>query len=90
MANPARFPLGDGDRALAAYALAGDQKKSTFALEHAIEHIEWNVPKYMAEGLRWLAEGNPAPAEPVPPVAVEIVADAAGVAVNVAEVTDNG
>ncbi|MGN8113969.1 ATP-dependent nuclease [Labrys sp. 22185] len=90
LANPARFPLGDGDRALAAYALAGDQKKSTFALEHAIEHIEWNVPRYVAEGLRWLAEGNPAPAEPAPPVAVEIVADAAGVAVNVAEVGDNG
>lgn len=47
--------------ALAAYAFAGDQKKSTFALEHAIEHIEWNVPRYIAEGLRWLAEGNPAP-----------------------------
>jgi hypothetical protein len=31
-----------------------------------------------------------APAEPVPPIAVEIVAGAAGVAVNVAEVGDNG
>jgi len=90
LANPARFPLGDGDHALAAYMLASDQKKSTFALEHAIEHTEWNVPRYIAEGLRWLAEGNPAPAEPVPQVAVEIVADAAGVAVNVAEVGDNG
>lgn len=90
LANPARFPLGDGDHAVAAYALAGDQKKSTFALEHAIEQTEWNVPKYIADGLRWLAEGNPAPAEPVSPVAVEIVADAAGVAVNVAEVGDNG
>ena len=89
LANPARFPLGDGDHALAAYALASDQKKSTFALEHAIEHTDWNVPRYIAEGLRWLAEGNPAP-EPVPPIAVEIVADAAGVAVNMAEVGDNG
>jgi hypothetical protein len=90
LANPVRFPLGDGDHALAAYALAGDQKKSAFALEHAIEHTDWNVPRYIAEGLRWLAEGNPAPAEPGPPVAVEIVADAAGVAVNVAEVGENG
>ena len=90
LANPARFPLGGGDRALAAYALAGDQKKSTFALEHAIEHTDWNVPKYIAEGLRWLAEGNPAPVEPVPQVAVQIVADVAGVAVNVAEVGGNG
>lgn len=90
LANPARFQLGDGDHAVAAYALAGDQKKSTFALEHAIEHTDWNVPQYIAEGLRWLAEGNPAPAEPVSLVAIEIVADAAGVAVNVAEVGDNG
>jgi len=90
LANPARFPLGEDDRALAAYALARDQKKSTFALEHAIEHTDWNVPRYIAEGLRWLAQGNPAPVEPAPSVAVEIVADAAGVAVNVAEVEENG
>lgn len=90
LANPARFPLSDDDRALAAYALAGDQKKSTFALEHAIEHTNWNVPKYIAEGLRWLAEGNPAPVESVPQVAMQIVADVTGVAVNVAEVGGNG
>lgn len=89
LANPARFPLGDGDHARAAYALASDQKKSAFALEHAIEHTEWNVPKYIAEGLRWLAEGNPVPAEPVAPVAADIVADAAGVAVSVAGVGSN-
>lgn len=89
LANPARFPLGDGDLAQAAYVLAGDQKKSTFALEHAIESTDWNVPGYIAEGLRWLAEGNPAPAESAAPVAVEIVADAAGVAVNVAGVVDS-
>jgi hypothetical protein len=90
LANPARFPLSDSDPALAAYALASDQKKSTFALEHAIEHTEWNVPRYISEGLRWLAEGNPARAEPAPPIAVENVAAAAGIAVNVAEVGDNG
>ncbi|MBA4132927.1 MAG: ATP-dependent endonuclease [Hyphomicrobium sp.] len=89
LANPARFPLG-GDQALAAYALAGDQKKSAFALEHAIEHTDWNVPRYIAEGLRWLAEGNPAPVALAPAVAVDIVANAAGVAVNVAEVSENG
>lgn len=89
LANPIRFPLGDGDQALAAYALAGDQKKSAFALEHAIESRDWSVPRYIAEGLRWLAQGNPAPVEPAPAVAVEIVADAAGVAVEIAEVGDN-
>ncbi|MBY3064477.1 AAA family ATPase [Rhizobium laguerreae] len=90
LANPIRFPLGDGDRALAAYALAGDQKKSTFALEHAIEHTDWIVPRYISEGLRWLAQGNPAPVQPAPVVAVEIVAGVAGVAVNFAEVGDHG
>ncbi len=90
LANPARFPLGEDDQALAAYVLASDQKKSTFALEHAIERTDWNVPQYIAEGLRWLAEGNPAPVQPVPPIVVEIVADDASVAVTVAEVGDNG
>jgi putative ATP-dependent endonuclease of OLD family len=90
LANPERFPLGDGDAAALAYAHAAEQKKSTFALEHAIEHTEWNVPRYISEGLRWLAQGNPAPVEPPPAVAVEIIAGVAGVAVNVAEVGEHG
>jgi hypothetical protein len=90
LANPERFPLGDGDAATLAYEHAAEQKKSTFALEHAIEHTDWNVPRYIAEGLRWLAQGNPAPVMPPPAVAVEIVAGLAGVEVNVAEVGDNG
>jgi energy-coupling factor transporter ATP-binding protein EcfA2 len=90
LANPERFPLGDGDAAALAYEHAAEQKKSTFALEHAIEHTDWSVPRYIAEGLRWLAQGNPAPVMPPPAVAVEIVAGLAGVEVNVAEVGDNG
>uniref|UniRef100_B0SV43 Conserved hypothetical membrane spanning protein n=1 Tax=Caulobacter sp. (strain K31) TaxID=366602 RepID=B0SV43_CAUSK len=90
LANPERFALGDGDAAALAYEHAAEQKKSTFALEHAIEHTDWNVPRYISEGLRWLAQGNPAPLEPPLAVAVEIVAGVAGVAVNVAEVAGNG
>ena len=90
LANPDRFELGDGDRAKLAYDLAADQKKSTFALEHAIEYTDWNVPRYIAEGLSWLAQGTPAPTMPPADVAVEIIADASGVGVNVAEVCDNG
>ncbi|MEF9944623.1 MAG: TOPRIM nucleotidyl transferase/hydrolase domain-containing protein, partial [Burkholderiaceae bacterium] len=90
LANPERFPLGDGDAAALAYEHAAEQKKSTFALEHAIEHTDWNVPRYISEGLRWLAQGNPAPLEPPPAVAVEILAGVAGVAVNVAEVGEHG
>src|SRR3546814_7761509 len=47
---------------------AAEQKKSSFALEHAIESTAWRTPRYIAEGLRWLAKGNPAPM--LPPDAV--------------------
>lgn len=59
LANFESFALGDGDRATLAYDHAADQKKSTFALTYAIENTMWNVPRYISEGLRWLAEGNP-------------------------------
>jgi putative ATP-dependent endonuclease of OLD family len=37
---------------------AGTFKKSEFALKYAIEETEWNAPKYILDGVRWLAEGN--------------------------------
>jgi predicted ATP-dependent endonuclease of OLD family len=89
LANPALFELGAGDQATLAYALAADQKKSTFALEHAIEKTEWNVPRYIAEGLRWLAQNNSPPAAPPENIAVEITAAAAGVDIDVDEVSDH-
>lgn len=61
LANPTLFPLGAGDAAALAYEYAAKQKKTTFALEHAIDKTDWKVPRYIAEGLRWLAEGNPGP-----------------------------
>lgn len=90
LANPALFVLGEGDKAALAYDLAASQKKSTFALEHAIETTEWNVPRYIAEGLQWLAQGNPAPIDPPGAVVAEIVAEVAGVDVNTIEVDDHG
>ncbi|MNJ74364.1 hypothetical protein D3C77_712870 [compost metagenome] len=42
-----------------AYEHAADQKKSAFALKYAIDDTNWNVPRYIAEGLRWLAVGAP-------------------------------
>ena len=74
LANPTRFPLGEGDPAELAYALAAEQKKSAFALEHAIEQTNWATPRYIAEGLRWLAAGDPAPITPPPEMAIEIAA----------------
>ena len=32
-------------------------KKTEFALKYAIDETEWAVPRYIAEGLNWLAEG---------------------------------
>lgn len=79
LANPELFELGEGDRALLAYEHAAEQKKSSFALEHAIESTAWRTPRYIAEGLRWLAKGNPAPMLPPDAVAAELVAEVTGV-----------
>ncbi|WP_240160675.1 hypothetical protein [Pseudomonas bharatica] len=59
LANLDRFQLGQGDVASLAYEHAADQKKSAFALKYAIDDTNWNVPRYIAEGLRWLAVGAP-------------------------------
>jgi putative ATP-dependent endonuclease of the OLD family len=82
LANPELFDLGEGDRATLAYELAAEQKKSSFALTHAIEQTEWRVPRYIGEGLRWLAEGNPAPVLSPEAMAAEIVTSVAGVEVD--------
>jgi len=39
----------------AAWAKAKARKKTDFAIEHAIEKPDWIVPRYIAEGLKWLA-----------------------------------
>ncbi len=90
LANPALFQLEEGDPSVLASELAGSQKKTAFALEHAIENTDWNVPRYIAEGLRWLAQGNPAPIDPPAAAAVEIVAEEAGVDIEGAKEIDHG
>ena len=85
LANPMLFELGEGDAAKLAYEWAAEQKKSTFALQYAIENTEWNVPRYIAEGLRWLAEGHPAPIAPPAVVAEEVLEQAAGIDLQAAE-----
>lgn len=82
LANPGLFPLGEGDAATLAYELAAEQKKSAFALKYAITNTEWDVPRYIAEGLRWLAKGKSAPLAPPGAAAVDILADAAGVEID--------
>jgi len=36
--------------------LASKQKKSSFALKYAIQEKGWSVPRYVSEGLEWLAQ----------------------------------
>jgi len=75
LANPALFELSDdSDRENQAWEIAGGFKKSDFALKYAIEDTEWTVPRYIAEGLSWLAEGTRCPVNmPLPSVSDSIV-----------------
>lgn len=58
-----------------AWDRAGEERKSDFALTYAIEKAGWTVPRYIAEGVQWLAQVNqphqalPAAAAPVAPAA---------------------
>lgn len=78
LANQGLFILAAtaaADKAKAAWDAAADENKAEFALRHAIEKTDWIVPRYIAEGLRWLAEkpasiappaaGDPPPATPI-------------------------
>ena len=71
LANPGLFGLTDtpaGQRAQAAWNAAAEENKAEFALRYALEQSNWQVPRYIVEGLQWLAENSadtvPAPAVP--------------------------
>ena len=59
LANPSEFQLVGSTAATledqAWTKAASIEKKSDFALKYAIEKTEWVVPRYVSEGLRWLA-----------------------------------
>lgn len=70
LANEDRFTFpGEDDRATEAWEIAKDMPKAETALRFAIEEKDWKVPRYIREGLVWLSEPPPAPAE-LPPVVV--------------------
>lgn len=48
----------------AAEIKAGKQKKSKFALTYAIEKTTWVTPRYLEDGMRWLAASNIVAADP--------------------------
>ena len=57
--------------AKAAQDKAAKQKKSEFALTYAIKKTEWVTPRYIEEGVRWLAASDTAVADPGVALAAE-------------------
>ncbi|MBC3910926.1 ATP-dependent nuclease [Undibacterium umbellatum] len=63
LANPGRFTWeGEPRDAAAAWEIAANLSKAETALRFAIREQNWNVPRYIKEGLIWLAEPPPPPA----------------------------
>lgn len=61
LANPELFTLQElagPERESKAWKESCSINKTDFALEYAIERTEWVVPRYIDEGLRWLAQGT--------------------------------
>ncbi|RED25550.1 AAA ATPase-like protein [Rhodopseudomonas thermotolerans] len=77
LANATQFGLAGPtpqEQELSARQLAGSFKKSEFALKYAIEERNWNAPKYILDGVRWLAGGNPAGPDPALALAIAAIA----------------
>lgn len=73
LANAPKFDITgvDADELeLAAQGKAATFKKSDFALTYAIEDQEWVAPKYLTDGIRWLASEDVQTADPVLAVAI--------------------
>lgn len=93
LANAALFGLTGTDAnelETNARELASKEKKSSFALKYAIQEKGWSIPRYVREGLEWLAQKQ-AYLDPDPqlqmlaeatvavPGVVEVVPDAGGI-----------
>ncbi len=67
LANLDRFEITDDATAAEnAWEKAQGFKKSEEAIRFAISEADWNVPKYIREGLIWLSEPPPPPDAPPP------------------------
>lgn len=81
LANPKRFGLEDGeDMASEAWEMAKDMGKADTALQFAIREKDWVAPRYIREGLAWLAEPPPPPSGPPPVVPQESGGETLGLA----------
>lgn len=74
LANPTLFGLtavSSNDQELEARSVAAKQKKSEFALKYAITETTWAAPKYILDGIRWLAKDDIAVGPALAAVAIE-------------------
>lgn len=61
LSNPKLYEFegpGHAERETQAWEAAKEVKKSEFALKYALIADDWLVPRYIAEGIKWLAEGD--------------------------------
>jgi predicted ATP-dependent endonuclease of OLD family len=73
LANRAKFEVAGTESSeleITAREMAATFKKSDFALTYAIEDLDWVAPKYLVDGIRWLAAEDLPPADPVLAVAL--------------------
>ncbi|MBV6467441.1 MAG: hypothetical protein PGMFKBFP_02798 [Anaerolineales bacterium] len=59
LANSTKFGVSGatpGDLETAAREMASNHKKSDFALTYAIADRDWTAPRYIVDGVRWLAQ----------------------------------
>lgn len=66
LANPIKFGVVGAtatERGGEAWELAQDIEKSDFALGFAIDDTDWEIPRYIHEGLRWLQNDDSAAPE---------------------------
>ncbi|WP_029702555.1 ATP-dependent nuclease [Aurantimonas coralicida] len=67
LANLADFEIvDDAEAAKNAWETAQDFRKSEEAIKFAVREENWNVPRYIREGLIWLSEPPPPPDAPPP------------------------
>jgi putative ATP-dependent endonuclease of OLD family len=62
LANAAKFNIEgstDTEKAESAYDQAATVSKTDFALKYALDDPDWAVPKYITDGLQWLAANTP-------------------------------
>ncbi len=84
LANAATFGIEGAtpdEEAQCAWEKLTKIKKSQFALKYAIDETGWSAPRYILDGLRWLAPGG-VPDTDVPALQAAVVVDAPEAAVD--------